>query len=126
MSRLLSIAVVSGAALAAACAGNAQGVRESPLGDQTYSVEIENQNFYSATVYAFRQGYRKRLGTVESNRTRTYSFTWPYTDIRFQGDFLAVGCTIGQSISVVPGDQYGLIIEPSDDRRASESLCGRR
>ncbi len=125
MSRLFSVAVVGGAVLAAACARNAQGVRESPQADQTYSVEIENQNFYSATVYAYRQGYRKRLGTVESHRTRSYSFTWPYTDIRFQVDFLAVGCMIGQSISVVEGDQYGLIIEPADHRRASRSLCGR-
>ena len=125
MSRLLSVAVVGGAVLVAACAGKAQEVRESPLPDQTYSIEIENQNFYSATVYAYRQGYRKRLGTVESNRTRSYSFTWPYTDIRFQVDFLAAGCTIGQSISVVQGDQYGLIIEPADHQRASRSLCRR-
>ncbi len=123
MSRLFSIAVVGGAVLAAACAGNAQGVRASPLPDRSYSVEIENQNFYSVTVYAWRQGYRKRLGTVESNRTRSYSFTWPYTDIRFQVDFLAAGFMIGQSISVVEGDQFGLIIEPSDDRRASRSRC---
>ncbi len=123
MSRLFSVAVVGGAVLAAACAGKAQGVRESPRGNQTYSVEIENQNFYQATVYAYRQGYRKRLGIVESTRTRIYSFTWPYIDIRFQVDFLAVGCMIGQSISVVEGDQFVLIIEPSDDRRASRSRC---
>ena len=123
MSRLLSVAVVGGAVLAAACAGNAQEIRESPLADQTYSVEIENQNFYSATVYAYRQGYRKRLGTIESNRTRSYSFRWPFLDIRFQVDFLAAGCMIGPSLSVVEGDQFQLIIEPSDDRRASRSRC---
>ena len=125
MSRLFSVAVVGGTVLAAACSGNAQDIRQSPLGKQTYSVEVTNQNFYTVTVYAYRQGYRKRLGTVESIRTRSYSFTWPYTDIRFQVDFLAVGCMIGQSLSVVEGDQFLLIIEPSDHRRASQSFCGR-
>ncbi len=123
MSRLFSVAVVGGAVLAAACAGNAQEIRQSPEGRQDFSIEITNQNFYQATVYAYRQGYRKRLGTVESIRTRSYSFNWPYTDIRFQIDFLAVGCMIGQSLSVVEGDQFVLIIEPSDDRRASRSRC---
>ncbi len=123
MSRLFSIAVVGGSVLAVACGGNTQGVRQSPQGEQTYSVEVRNQNFYMATVYAYRQGYRKRLGTVESIRTRSYSFNWPYTDIRFQIDFIAAGCIIGENLPVVEGDHFLLLIEPSDHRRASQSFC---
>ena len=36
---------------------------------ETIQVEVENQNFYSVTIYAYRGGNRLRLGTVESQNT---------------------------------------------------------
>ena len=124
MSRLFNVALAGCTVLASACSGNTQGLRQSPLGRQTYSVEVTNQNSYTATVYAYRPGFRKRLGTVEPTRTRSYSFTWPHPEIRFQIRFLAAGCLIGENMPAVEGDQFLLLIEPFDHRRASQSFCG--
>ncbi len=37
--------------------------------------------------------------------------------------FLAAGCTIGEPLSVVEGDQFVLRIEASDHQRTSQASC---
>ena len=87
------------------------------------SVEVQNQNFYQATVYAYRLGSRTRLGIVESQGTRSFDFVWTTGDLRFLVDFLANGCVLTQPMAVDRGDDLLLILEPQDYRRASQALC---
>ena len=87
------------------------------------SVEVQNQNFYQATVYAYRAGSRKRLGVVESQRTRSFEFVWITGDLRFLVDFLANGCVLTQPMAVDRGDDLLLILEPQDYRRARQAVC---
>ncbi len=87
------------------------------------SVEVQNQNFYQATVYAYRAGNRTRLGVVESQGTRSFEFMWITGDLRFMIDFFANGCIITEPMPVDRGDDLLLILQPQDYRKASQDLC---
>ena len=87
------------------------------------SVEVQNQNFYQATVYAYRAGNRARLGVVESQSTRSFEFMWITGDLRFLIDFFANGCVLTQPMAVDRGDDLLLILEPQDYRRARQAVC---
>ena len=87
------------------------------------SVEVQNQNFYGVTVYAYRAGSRTRLGVVEGLSTRSFEFVWITGDLRFLVDFLASGCILTERLSVNRGDDLLLILEPQDYRKASQAVC---
>ena len=111
-----------------ACAGGSStgapmsSVRSAD-GREAVSVEVQNQNFYQATVYAYRAGSRTRLGVVEGLSTRSFEFVWITGDLRFLVDFLASGCILTERLSVNRGEEVLLILEPQDYRRASQALC---
>ena len=110
-----------------ACAGGSgTGVPTSsvrPMEKEKVSVEVQNQNFYQATVYAYRAGNRARLGVVESQSTRSFEFMWITGDLRFLIDFFANGCILTDPLPVDRGDELLLILEPQDYRKASQALC---
>ncbi|MCH8146031.1 MAG: hypothetical protein IIA55_15070 [Gemmatimonadetes bacterium] len=110
-----------------ACAGGSgTGVPTSSvrlMEKEKVSVEVQNQNFYQATVYAYRAGNRARLGVVESQSTRSFEFVWITGDLRFLIDFFANGCVLTDPLAVDRGDDLLLILEPQDYRRASQALC---
>ena len=110
-----------------ACAGGSgTGVPTSsvrPMEKEKVSVEVQNQNFYQATVYAYRAGNRARLGVVESQSTRSFEFVWITGDLRFLIDFFANGCILSEPVAVDRGEEVLLILEPQDYRRASQALC---
>ncbi len=112
-----------------ACAGGSgTGTPTSsvrPAGNEEVSVEVQNQNFYEATVYAYRLGSRTRLGVVESHSTRSFEFAWTSGDLRFLIDFLANGCILTDQLPVDRGDDLLLILEPQDYRKASQAVCQR-
>jgi len=87
------------------------------------SVEVQNQNFYQATVYAYGAGNRTRLGVVESQGTRSFEFVWITGDLRFLVDFFANGCILTESLPVDRGDDLLLILQPRDYRKASQAVC---
>ena len=87
------------------------------------SVEVQNQNFYGVTVYAYRAGSRTRLGVVEAQNTRSFDFVWITGDLRFLVDFLAGGCILTPPMAVDSGDDVLLVVEPQDYRRASQAVC---
>ncbi len=124
MTPAINQAVIAGLILLAACGSRGRSVRPNSFDGQDYLVEVRNQNFYSATIYAYRDGYRRRLGDVDANRTRAFTFAWPFPEVRFQIDFLAGGCIFSEVLPLVSGDRLTVMIEPSDHRRASRSLCG--
>ncbi len=108
-----------------ACGGRSgSGAPVRPADErEEISVEVQNQNFYQATVYAYRAGSRKRLGVVESQRTRSFEFVWITGDLRFLIDFFANGCILTEPLPVDRGDDLLLILEPQDFRRASRAVC---
>jgi hypothetical protein len=110
--------------LVVACGGKGQAVRPEPDRDEDYELEVSNENFYPVTIYAYRDGYRRRIGDVGANDTKTFLFNWSGGDLRFQIRFLAVGCIFSDRLAVTRGDDLQLIVEASDHNRASRALCG--
>ena len=122
------VGLVFGVFAAFACAGSSgtgtrtASVRPADVREEI-SVEVQNQNFYQATVYAYRAGNRTRLGVVESQSTRSFEFVWFTGDLRFLVDFFANGCILTESMPVDRGDDLLLILEPRDYRKASQAVC---
>jgi len=109
-----------------ACAGRSGTTR--PLVEARVPgvvVEVQNQNFYSATIYAYRAGSRRRLGEVGSNQTTDFDFKWPNSEVRFLIDFQATGCIITASLPVDDDDNLLLILQVDDHRRALQDVCRR-
>lgn len=77
------------------------------------SVEIHNDNFHDATVYAVRGGLRLRLGFVSGFAKDTFTFRWPEGDLRMEIKLLAAGSYYTQVMSVQQGDELQLTILPS-------------
>jgi hypothetical protein len=110
--------------LAAACAGGAMNAQPEPGPAPPLTVEVQNQNFNAITVYAYRGGFRDRLGYVEAANTQTFEFKWPMNnDVRFLIDFLAQGCIISEPLPVFEGDELLLIVRTVDDQEATADAC---
>lgn len=73
--------------LAAGCAGQGGSGGPSPEG-VPLSVRVENQNDFSAEIFAYRNRQRTRLGIVESGRTLILPFTWNASDLQFIIDLI--------------------------------------
>ncbi len=122
------VGLVFGVFAAFACAGSSgtgtrtASVRPADVREEI-SVEVQNLNFYEATVYAYRLGSRTRLGVVESHSTKSFEFAWTSGDLRFLIDFLANGCILTDQLPVAQGDDLLLILEPQDYRKASQAVC---
>ena len=117
--------LVFGVFAAFACAGSGTPTSSiRPANDrEEISVEVQNQNFYQATIYAYRLNSRTRLGVVESHSTRSFEFRWITGDLRFLIDFFANGCILTDQMPVDRGDDLLLILQPQDYRKASQALC---
>lgn len=107
----------------AACASQGQQALQPRARDYALTVEVQNQNYSSTTIYAYRDGFRDRLGSVEAADTKTFAFRWPTYSVRFLINFLAQGCVITESLTVDPGDDLLLVIRVLDDEGANRSLC---
>ncbi len=121
---------VAGVALVAACSMGHAGLpttdpRQTALGsrERGLRVEVQNQNFYDVTIYAYRGGFRTRLGTVSTNHTEIFTFDWSLTEVRFLVDFLSAGCLLTESLPVHQDEELLLILQSSDHRRASQRTC---
>ncbi len=107
-----------------ACAGGSSRSSIRPAeAKEDISVEVRNENFYEATVYAYWSGTRRRLGVVESLGTRSFEFAWITGDLRFLVDFFANGCLLTRPMAVDRGDDLLLILEAQDYRNTSQALC---
>ena len=107
------------------CGGSSQpatGVRPV-ASDRMVLVEVENQTFYDATVYAYSQGIRTRLGVVGSEGSRSFEFIWTVGELRLLVDFFANGCILTDGLFVAAGDDVLVVLQPQDFREALQDLC---
>jgi len=93
--------------------GGGAGAEDEPLPEPILTLQVENQNFYDATVYArSRGGERQRLGVVMGNNRATFTFRWLHDELSLIIQLLAGGSTVTDRILVSPGDSLNLIITP--------------
>ncbi len=107
----------------AACGSRLSEIRLPPPESQELTVEVRNDNHSAITVYAYRSGFRDRIGFVEAADTQTFTFKWPADDLRFLIRFLAQGCMLTESLPVDAGDDLLLIVGVIDNQQASQARC---
>jgi len=105
----------------AACGLFGRGAHESEFGlvpSDSVTLDVQNQNYYDATLYAvWRNGRRTRLGRVSGNTRGTFAFRWESTEMQIEIRLLSVGSYFTQPMMVERGDALDLVIEPGLDRR---------
>ena len=121
------LVIVSLPLVVPACAARSSSTSfdDTTTGRTSLTVEVRNQNFYPARIYAYRSGTRRRLGEVQAHQTTSFSFEWSLSDVRFLIDFLAAGCIFSHLMTVGDDDNLLLVLEPGDDRRARQDVCRR-
>ncbi len=101
-------AIVAVPALAAQTASEKKSETPTAASEQT-TVRVVNDNWNDITVYAFRDGYRRRLGTVSSFTNRVFAL--PRTFLIPSSNFRLIADPIG------PRGVYGseaLVISDGD------------
>ncbi len=107
----------------AACGSSLSETRLRQLARQELTVEVRNHNHNAITVYAYRGGFRDRIGFVEAANTKTFTFTWSSNDLQFLINFLAQGCLLTELLPVYAGDELLLIVRVIDNQDASQAQC---
>lgn len=123
MNRIPFITFLAATAVLAAC-GAARSPASTPepgttLEQNELTVEVENQNFYDATIYAYDGGHRQRLGRVVGKTTESFTFRWSKQQLRMIIDFTGAGSIVSDELPVSPGedDNLKLIIGSADHQR---------
>ena len=108
-----------------ACAARGSATSwEDDLVREGITLEVDNQNFHDATLYATKRvddSYKKRIGVVGGLSEKTFRFWWQYQELRIVIDFLASRTTFSCTVQVSPGDIVGLVIGAHDHRK--EPFC---
>ncbi len=115
MQRLSRPVVLLGIALATgSCAvfGGRQYEQPGSTSVRELTLQVENLNFYDATLYAVGTGYRMRLGRVPGTGEETFVFRWAPMDLWIEIELLSVGSHVTPSLAVDEGDELELKIEP--------------
>jgi hypothetical protein len=116
MNRFLVVGMV--AVLGAACGGGS-GSDVSPepavLGD-SIMVEVENQDFYDASIQYSYRGTERRLGNVTGKSQGSFTIPWEPVPIRFTINFIGAGRTVSDEIPVERGDILVLRLPPDAHR----------
>jgi len=77
-----------------------------------FVLQVENQNFADARLYARWNGDRRRIGVVTGNRTEYFTLDWDSRQLRVEVDFLAGGSLVSPGILVSRGDTVVFQIPP--------------
>ncbi len=101
-------ALVAVPALAAQTASEETSETPAAVPERT-TVRVVNDNWHDMTVYAFRSGYRRRLGTVTSFTNRVFAlpqtFLIPSDELRLIADPIGRrGVYVSEPLLVNPGD----------------------
>ncbi len=97
----------------AASPGGTPTAPQRPAQQQEITIEVHNDNFNDATVYAIRPGLRLRLGFVGGLGKDSFTFRWPQGNLRIEIDLLANGRYYTQVMDVDQGDELQLTILPN-------------
>ena len=112
----IALALVVAAGAAPACRAPATVPRES---EARTTVVVENQAMLDMNIYAVRYGQRWRLGTATAHASQTFVIppslvTGGPTPLRFIADPIGSNrASIGEEITVSPGEQVVLTIPPA-------------
>ena len=111
LARTLALAISTAAVHIGSSARTAVAQQDEPV-RREITLEVRNDNFFDARIYAIRGGLRQRLGFVNGNGKGTFRFLWLDGDLWIEINFVAGGRYLSQVIDVQPGDELELTILP--------------
>jgi hypothetical protein len=100
----LAIAVLS--ACTACVTGNAteNPFRAGRTGDEEVRLTVRNNDYRDATIYAYWNGARDRVGMVVGKTEETFTLRWRGEEIQLEVDFVAGGRYRTEVVPVYRGD----------------------
>ena len=111
-SRRFSVTVAClGILMLAACGGQMPSADPFDRSAGSLTIEVQNQNFLDATIYAIAPGLRRRLGTVTGKGDEVFNLQWDFTKpLRLNIDLLAGGSCNTRELLVNPGEVVQLVV----------------
>ena len=113
---ILTLCLALGSAACASSGPNPFEDAQTGASSRTVMVEVQNQNFYDATVYAITAAGERRLGIVAGNGRRTFTarLVGP-GDVRLRVRLLGGGNFTTHPMPASPGETLVLIIPAGFD-----------
>lgn len=109
-----SLIAVIALALLGGCARLGQdsdgGLFDRRTGDGPVLVEIQNDHFNDARIYANWNGNRRRVGVVIGKTVETLEVEWMAQDLRLEVNLIAAGGFVTDPVQVWPGETIYLRI----------------
>lgn len=96
---------------AAACATGQRNVFEAVRRvDEAVLLSVENNDFRDATIYAYWNGVKTRLGMVVGKTSETFRMRWRSEEVQLEVDFVGRGTFRTERIDVWAGDHLDFVI----------------
>ncbi len=110
-----------------ACAGRGPESlsRIKVLERSSLRIEVDNQHFSDATIYALEGRHRVRLGSVTGKNSKIFAFRWPIERLQIQVHFTGGQTFTSDVITVYPGVDDNLFFTIGSGSR-SRLFLGRR
>lgn len=92
--------------------GNVMREAGSSFGDERVQVTIQNNDFRDATIYAYWNGVKNRVGMVTGKTTDSFEMDWRSEEVQFEVDFVGGGGFFSDRLAVYQGDHLDFVILP--------------
>lgn len=112
-ARIVSLTISLGLGVMA-CASPGVSPFDGGREQRTVHVEVDNRNFYDATIYVITGAGERRLGIVQGKTERTFETRLAGPDnVRFRIRMLTGGSFTTERMSASPGETLVVIIPAS-------------
>ena len=111
----------------AACGGRGPAFgAPDPVDERDITVQVDNHNFYDASIVLFFSGRaRRRLGTVRSSTKGTFKIRWEASEMSVGADFFGGAAVRSNELTVSPGETLFLNLPPNAHRGNTPLLLAR-
>ncbi len=108
----LALVIATSSCFLAPRGGDDDDLEPRQARDRDLTIDVQNQNFYDANIYAVYGGYRQRLGFVTGLSEKSFEFRWNRLDLQIDIKFISAGSYLTESLLVDEGDWLELRIDP--------------
>lgn len=112
---LLPVIVLAAALTVAACASSQRSnvmQSASGFGEEEVQITIQNNDFRDATIYAYWNGVKDRIGMVTGKTTDSFETQWRSEEVQLEVDFVGGGGFYSDRMPVYQGDHLDFVILP--------------
>ena len=112
LTSLAALVVIAACATPGRTVEREQPFTREPVGEERIRINVQNDNFMDARLYAVGLGKRYQLGVVTGKQQAVLSIPWDFSEpLRIEIDLLAGPKCTTRTIDADPGDTFELRIE---------------